>query len=150
MTENKKTTSRSVQLKISGMTCAACSARIEKGLSKLAGVEKAAVNLASEKAVVTYDPAQINPEAMAQKIHDLGYEVVKDKVEFAITGMTCAACAARIEKGLQKLPGVYAANVNLATERAVVEYNSSELTIAEMQAKVKQLGYEAHKMEDGQ
>ena len=149
VTENKQTTSRSVQLKISGMTCAACSARIEKGLSKLAGVEKAAVNLASEKAVVTYDPAQINPEAMAEKIHDLGYEVIKDKVEFAITGMTCAACAARIEKGLQKLPGVYAANVNLATEKAVVEYNSSELTITEMQAKVKQLGYEAHKMEDG-
>ena len=150
MTENKKTTSRTVQLKISGMTCAACSARIEKGLSKLAGVEKAAVNLASEKAVVTYDPAQINPEVMAEKIHDLGYEVVKDKVEFAITGMTCAACAARIEKGLQKLPGVYAANVNLATEKAVVEYNSSELTITEMQAKVRQLGYEAHTMETGQ
>ena len=150
VTENKNTTSRSVQLKISGMTCAACSARIEKGLSKLAGVEKAAVNLASEKAVVTYDPAQINPEAMTQKIHDLGYEVVKDKVEFAITGMTCAACAARIEKGLQKLPGVYAANVNLATEKAVVEYNSSEVSVADMQSKVKQLGYEAHKMEDGQ
>lgn len=150
MTENKKTTSRTVQLKISGMTCAACSARIEKGLSKLAGVEKVAVNLASEKAVVTYDPAQINPEVMAEKIHDLGYEVVKDKVEFAITGMTCAACAARIEKGLQKLPGVYAANVNLATEKAVVEYNSSELTITEMQAKVRQLGYEAHNIEDAQ
>ncbi len=150
MTENKKTTSRTVQLKISGMTCAACSARIEKGLSKLAGVEKAAVNLASEKAVVTYDPAQINAEVMAEKIHDLGYEVVKDKVEFAITGMTCAACAARIEKGLLKLPGVYAANVNLATEKAVVEYNGSELTITEMQAKVKQLGYEAHTMETGQ
>lgn len=150
MTENKKTTSRTVQLKISGMTCAACSARIEKGLSKLAGVEKAAVNLALEKAVVTYDPAQINPEVMAEKIHDLGYEVVKDKVEFAITGMTCAACAARIEKGLQKLPGVYAANVNLATEKAVVEYNGSELTITEMQAKVRQLGYEAHNMEDAQ
>ena len=150
MTENKKTTSRTVQLKISGMTCAACSARIEKGLSKLAGVEKAAVNLVSEKAVVTYDPAQINAEVMAEKIHDLGYEVVKDKVEFAITGMTCAACAARIEKGLLKLPGVYAANVNLATEKAVVEYNGSELTITEMQAKVKQLGYEAHTMETGQ
>lgn len=150
MTENKKTTSRTVQLKISGMTCAACSARIEKGLSKLAGVEKAAVNLASEKAVVTYDPAQTNPEVMAEKIHDLGYAVVKDKVEFAIIGMTCAACAARIEKGLQKLPGVYAANVNLATEKAVVEYNGSELTITEMQAKVKQLGYEAHTMETGQ
>lgn len=150
MTENKKTTSRTVQLKISGMTCAACSARIEKGLSKLAGVEKAAVNLASEKAVVTYDPAQINSEVMAEKIHDLGYEVVKNKVEFAITGMTCAACAARIEKGLQKLPGVYAANVNLATEKAVVEYNSGELTITEMQAKVRQLGYEAHTMETGQ
>ena len=149
VTENKNTTSRSVQLKISGMTCAACSARIEKGLSKLAGVEKAAVNLASEKAVVTYDPAQINPEAMVQKIHDLGYEVIKDKVEFAITGMTCAACAARIEKGLQKLPGVYAANVNLATERAFVDYNSGELTTAEMQAKVKQLGYEAHNIAAG-
>ena len=150
MTENKKTALSTVQFKISGMTCAACSARIEKGLSKLAGVEKAAVNLASEKAVVTYDPAKIKPEAIASKIHDLGYEVMKDKAEFAITGMTCAACAARIEKGLRKLPGVYGASVNLATEKAVVEYNGSELTITEMQAKVKQLGYEAHNMEAGQ
>ena len=119
MTENKKTTSRTVQLKISGMTCAACSARIEKGLSKLAGVEKAAVNLASEKAVVTYDPAQINPEVMAEKIHDLGYAVVKDKVEFAITGMTCASCANRIETRLNRLEGVTAV-VNFANETATV------------------------------
>lgn len=148
VTENKKTGSLTAQLKISGMTCAACAARIEKGLSKMAGVEKAAVNFASEKASVVYDPQKTNLETLAEKIHDLGYEAVKDKVELAITGMTCAACATRIEKGLQKLPGVYTAVVNLATEKAVVEYSSSEITVVEMKAKVKQLGYEAHDMAD--
>ena len=144
MTEETKTGLRSGNLKIAGMTCAACASRIEKGLAKVAGVEKAAVNFAAEQASVSYDPAQTNLPALAQKVHDLGYQVVADKAEFGISGMSCAACSTRIEKGLQKLPGVYSASVNLAAEKAVVEYSGSELTIGQIQEKVKQLGYEAH------
>ncbi len=144
MAETATRTLRSSSMKIAGMTCAACSARIEKALAKMPGVEQAVVNLAAEQASVTYDPTQTSLAAVAEKVRDLGYEVVTDKAEFAITGMTCAACATRIEKGLAKLPGVYNATVNLAAERATVEYSGSELSIAQIQQKVEQLGYGAH------
>ena len=135
---------RSSTLKIIGMTCAACAARIEKGLAKLPGVTKAVVNFAAETANVTYDPAQTGLKDLAAKVTDLGYQVAPDKVEFQITGMSCAACSARIEKALNALPGVFSATVNLATERATVEFSGNELSFQQIQAKVKKLGYEAH------
>ena len=79
-----------------------------------------------------------------KKIEALGYGVVKQKTEFAITGMTCAACSTRIEKGLNKMEGVSIANVNLALENATVEFNPSEVSIADIIAKVEKLGYGAH------
>ncbi|WP_251551349.1 heavy metal translocating P-type ATPase [Neobacillus muris] len=144
MSQSLKETS----LQISGMTCAACAARIEKGLNKLTGVETATVNLALEKSSIQYDPSQINIDAIENKIRDLGYEVVTEKAEFEITGMTCAACSARIEKGLNKLDGVLKANVNLALEKATVEYNGIAVTPAEIIKKVENLGYGAHLKED--
>lgn len=130
-------------LQISGMTCAACAIRIEKGLNKLEGVEKAGVNLALEKSTVSYDPEIIRVTDIEKKIQDLGYGVVTEKAEFNLTGMTCAACATRIEKGLNKLPGVIKANVNLALETGSVQYNPSEVSVGEMIKKVEQLGYGA-------
>ena len=135
-------------LKISGMTCAVCANRIEKGLSKLSGVEKAVVNFAAEKASVTYDPIQIGLKEMAAKVADLGYQVINDKAEFKISGMSCAACSSRIEKSLNGMPGVYSATVNLAAEKATVEYNAHELSLIQIQDKVKKLGYEAHNLAD--
>jgi P-type Cu+ transporter len=130
-------------LQISGMTCAACAIRIEKGLNKLEGVEKAGVNLALEKSTVSYDSEIIRVADIEKKIQDLGYGVVTEKAEFNLTGMTCAACATRIEKGLNKLPGVIKANVNLALETGLVQYNPSEVSVGEMIKKVEQLGYGA-------
>jgi Cu+-exporting ATPase len=130
------------------MTCAACAARIEKGLKKLEGVETANVNLAIEKGAVKYDPAKIKVADIQKKIQDLGYEVVTEKTEFEITGMTCAACSARIEKGLNKLEGVINANVNLALEKAMVEFNGAALTPSDIIKKVESLGYGAREKED--
>lgn len=141
-------TIKETSLQISGMTCAACAARIEKGLKKLTGVETATVNLALEKSAIKYDPSQIKLEEIEQKIKDLGYDVVTEKVEFDITGMTCAACSARIEKGLNKLDGITKANVNLALEKATVEYNGSALTTADIIKKVENLGYGARLKEE--
>lgn len=129
--------------KITGMTCAACSARIEKVINKMDGVEEANVNLALEKSVIKYDPEKVTEEDFEKKIEALGYGVVKEKKEFAITGMTCAACSARIEKGLNRLEGVSSANVNLALERATVEFNPSDLTVNDIIEKVEKLGYGA-------
>jgi P-type Cu+ transporter len=131
------------QFQITGMTCAACAIRIEKGLKKMDGIEEANVNLALEKATIKYDAATMNPTAIQKKIQDLGYDVVTNKIELDITGMTCAACSTRIEKGLNKMDGVLMANVNLALEKATVEYNPSLLSPKDMIQKVDKLGYGA-------
>lgn len=134
---------KQTSMQIAGMTCAACANRIEKGLNKLEGVSEATVNFALEQATVTYDPAQVDVAKMEEKIRSLGYDTVKESADFEITGMTCAACAARIEKGLNKLPGVSHATVNLALETAHVEYAPGEVSIPDIVAKVEMLGYGA-------
>lgn len=144
---------KEVQLRITGMTCAACSNRIEKSLNKMEGIDQATVNLALEKATVIYNPENTTLIEIEKKIHDLGYSVATEKAELDLIGMTCAACATRIEKGLNKLEGVSKATVNLALETASVEYNPSQLNIQDMISRVEKLGYEAkvkqEQMEEG-
>ncbi|GAB1797456.1 heavy metal translocating P-type ATPase [Priestia megaterium] len=130
-------------LQITGMTCAACSNRIEKGLKKIEGVKEANVNLALERSTIIFDPSKTSPQAFEEKIEKLGYGVVSEKVEFAITGMTCAACSTRIEKGLNKLEGVTKASVNLALETASVEYSPSQIAPQDITQRVEKLGYGA-------
>ncbi len=130
-------------LQITGMTCAACSNRIEKGLKKIEGVKEANVNLALERSTIIFDPDKTNPQAFEEKIEKLGYGVVSEKAEFAITGMTCAACSTRIEKGLNKLEGVTKASVNLALETASVEYSPSQIAPQDIMQRVEKLGYGA-------
>ncbi|UOE74851.1 heavy metal translocating P-type ATPase [Parageobacillus thermoglucosidasius] len=129
-----------VTLHITGMTCAACSSRIEKVLNKMDGVE-ANVNLAMEKATIEYDPAKQSVRDIQEKIEKLGYGVATEKVMLDIEGMTCAACAARIEKGLQRMEGVERATVNLATNSAVVEYKEGIISVEAILEKIKKLGY---------
>ncbi|WP_458127137.1 heavy metal translocating P-type ATPase [Paenibacillus sp. Z3-2] len=130
-------------LHITGMTCAACSTRVEKGLSRMEGVQQANVNLAIEQATVSYDPKITNVSALRDKVEALGYGTVTESVDLNITGMTCAACSARIEKGLSRLPGVSQANVNLALETGHVEYAAGALKPSDIIAKIKQMGYGA-------
>ncbi|MFC3882171.1 heavy metal translocating P-type ATPase [Bacillus songklensis] len=134
---------KEANLQITGMTCAACANRIEKGLKKMEGVEDANVNFALEKSTIKYNPDVVNIDAFQQKVRDLGYDVISEKAEFTITGMTCAACATRIEKGLNKLVGVTKAAVNLALESAAVEYDPGAASVQDMIARVEKLGYGA-------
>lgn len=64
-----------------------------------------------------------------------------DRVDLPITGMTCAACANRIEKSLNKSAGVRKANVNFATSRATVEYDPAATGLKQLFATVKDVGY---------
>lgn len=143
-----KETTKEANFQITGMTCAACATRIEKGLNKMDGVEQASVNLALEKSSIQYDSTKLSEADFEKKIDALGYGVVKQKAEFDITGMTCAACSTRVEKGLNKLSGVTGANVNLALEKATIEFNPSEVTIGDIIAKVEKLGYGAHQHQE--
>ena len=137
MNESNKASLQTVFFKIGGMSCAACSSRVERVLSKLPGIEKAAVNLAVEKATVTFDSTQITFNEIAKKVQDLGYRAITDKVDLKITGMTCAACSGRVEKVLDKLPGIATAVVNLALERATVEYYPGVITVTDIKKRIE-------------
>ena len=132
-----------LDLPIVGMTCAACSTRLEKQLNQIPGV-KAAVNLATENARINYDPAQVTAERIADAVNKTGFAVAPRHIDLAITGMTCASCSARIEKQLNKLPGVEA-SVNLATEIATVNA-PGWLDVTEIIRTVEKAGYGAEEI----
>ncbi|MED3152412.1 heavy metal translocating P-type ATPase [Bacillus thuringiensis] len=132
---------KEANLQISGMTCAACANRIEKGLKKVEGVHEANVNFALEKTKIMYDPTKTNPQQFKEKVESLGYGIVSDKAEFTVSGMTCAACANRVEKRLNKLDGVNKATVNFALESATVDFNPDEVNVNEMKSVITKLGY---------
>ncbi|MGM0950081.1 MAG: copper-exporting P-type ATPase CopA [Bacillota bacterium] len=132
---------KEIAMQVSGMTCAACASRIEKGLKRMPGVTDANVNMATETSNVTYDPAETGAAAIQEKIEKLGYHVITEKAEFDIEGMTCAACANRIEKRLNKIEGVTNAPVNFALETVAVEYNPKEASVSELKEAVDKLGY---------
>ncbi|MBL3399064.1 copper-translocating P-type ATPase [Staphylococcus pasteuri] len=143
MDNNKKTT-----IDITGMTCAACSNRIEKKLNKLDNVT-AQVNITTEQATIDDHQGQYHTEDYVNEIQHLGYDVVKESVELTISGMTCAACSNRIEKVLNKIDGVINANVNLTTEQATVEYYRGVVNSDDFISKIQNLGYDA-KVKEGQ
>lgn len=130
-------------LKVKGMTCASCAAAIEKAVGKMDGVESSSVNYATEKLKVIYDKSKINLEQIRQKVEKLGYSVEDNtkKEIFKVEGMTCASCAAAIEKGLGRLDGVESANVNFATETLNVEFDKDKVSFEDINNKVNKLGY---------
>ncbi|BCT68833.1 heavy metal translocating P-type ATPase [Nitrosospira sp. NRS527] len=137
---------KQIELPIEGMTCTACAARIEKNLNKLPGV-RAAVNFANEKARVEFDAATTQPEDLVRSIEKAGFHVVPQSVQLQITGMTCAACSGRIEKALNKLPGV-TATVNLATEIAHASFSPGATVVDDLIAAVARAGYGASEISD--
>ncbi|RPJ41642.1 MAG: copper-translocating P-type ATPase, partial [Deltaproteobacteria bacterium] len=135
---------------VSGMTCASCAARIERGLRAVAGVEEAHVNLATEKAEIVFNPLKVDDKTLVQTIHDLGYQVVparEDKLTISVGGMTCAACVNRVENTLRDLPGVAEANVNFATERATVTFDGDRVDRGDFRKAIEDLGYEVRGFE---
>lgn len=140
--------------RISGMSCAACAARIEKGLNKLEGIKQANVNFAVEKATVEFEDSSLSSSQISEVVKKLGYEAIKEednsqtKIELKIAGMSCASCSAKIEKRLNKVEGVVKASVNLTTERANIEYNTAKVKSVDLIKTVQSLGYEADKIEN--
>ncbi|PTE69653.1 copper-translocating P-type ATPase [Staphylococcus devriesei] len=131
-----------VTLDVTGMTCAACSNRIEKRLNKMDHVD-AQVNLTTEKANIEYDANTYTVSDFVSTIQKLGYDVATDKTELDITGMTCAACSNRIEKVLNKTSGVKQASVNLTTEQAAIDYYPSQTDVDTLIGRIQNLGYNA-------
>ncbi len=140
---------KKIELPVTGMSCASCVARIEKGLSRMSGIVDAKVNLATEKATITFDPAGAQIGEFVSAIKDLGYEAGLDKVTLPIQGMSCASCVKKVETALNGLEGVVRANVNFATERATVQYVPGAVSFEDFRRAVKQAGYEVLQVEAG-
>jgi Cu+-exporting ATPase len=140
---DKPSTSKAkkAHIPITGMTCATCASTIQKGLCQMPGVKRAEVNLASEKASVEYDPARVDLAKIKKEISQLGYEAATRKSIFPVSGMTCASCVNRVEQALSGVPGVVSVNVNLASEKATVEYIEGT-EFAELRRAVREAGYE--------
>ncbi|WP_026892066.1 heavy metal translocating P-type ATPase [Lacrimispora aerotolerans] len=137
----------SEMLNIRGMTCAACAQRIEKTVRKVSGVNQANVNLASEKLFVEYDSDSVDLSAVKAAVTKIGYEVAERtehaKVTIPVGGMTCAACARRVEKAIGKLEGIDETSVNFATEKATVTYDPQTVRLSAIRGAIEKAGYQA-------
>ncbi|WJE38642.1 heavy metal translocating P-type ATPase [Bacillus safensis] len=132
---------KEIDFQITGMTCAACAGRIEKGLNRLEGVEDASVNLALETSHIIYETEQLTPDDLKRKVQSLGYDVVMEQAEFDIEGMTCAACANRIEKKINRIDGVDHGSVNFALETLQVTYHPGQTSANDIKDAVQSIGY---------
>ena len=130
-----------VTLPITGMTCAACVGHVSKALDEVPGVEDVLVNLATENATVTLGESVPPLKALADAVEDAGYGVKTQKTSLSIGGMTCAACVSHVESALTGVEGVAAASVNLATERASVEYIPGLAGVSDLRYAVEDSGY---------
>ncbi|MDF2542091.1 MAG: copper-translocating P-type ATPase [Herbinix sp.] len=138
-------------IKISGMTCAACAQRIQKAVGKMEGIAEASVNFATEKLSVEFDEQKASLTGIKETIERIGYGIVEEaklnSVTIPIGGMTCAACAQRIEKVLNKMDGIDKASVNLATEKAFVEYNPQKVKLSAIKQAIEKIGYKVLEIE---
>ncbi|MCJ7736861.1 MAG: heavy metal translocating P-type ATPase, partial [Anaerolineae bacterium] len=130
-----------VTLPITGMHCANCAFTVERSLKKVDGISDATVNFATEKASVVFDPSLVKAATLIEQVEKGGYGVITARVDLPITGMTCANCAATVERTLTRVPGIVEAAVNLATERASVEYIPGVTTVASIIQAIETAGY---------
>ncbi|QRM57288.1 heavy metal translocating P-type ATPase [Sinorhizobium sp. BG8] len=133
---------QTISLPISDMTCASCVRRVETAIGKVSGVSGASVNLATERADVTFAGVP-DVGAVAQAVRKAGYGIAEATLEFPVEGMSCASCIARVEKALKAVPGVLDATANLAQERARVRFIAGTAGFSDFAAALAGIGYTA-------
>lgn len=141
---------RNMTLPVTGMSCTNCSANIERTVGKLAGVTEATVNFAAEQAMISFDPDKIRSTDIIHTIHDLGFKVPFSRKELPVIGMSCANCAANIERTLNnKIDGVVSASVNFASEKLLVDYIPSIVSLDAIVSAVKKIGFDLIVADEG-
>lgn len=140
--------------KITGMTCSACGKAAERAVKKVDGVVNQSVNMATEKINIEYDGDKVKFEDLEKAIRKAGYNLIEDvnynKVDFKIGGMTCASCAKAIERAVNKLDGIENINVNVATERATINYDISKLKLTQVRNTIEKAGYKVLEKSESQ
>jgi Cu+-exporting ATPase len=137
--------------KVTGMTCSACAAHVQKAVAKLDGVAESDVNLATEKLNIKFDETKQSFESLQKTVDNAGYGLIEEqqnkKVELLIEGMSCAACSAAVERAAKKLNGVAAAQVNLTTNKGAFEYDPTKVKLSEIKAAIEKAGYTPREIE---
>ena len=130
-----------IEIPIEGMHCVNCAARVEKALNEVEGV-RANVNFANERAYVEFDPDKADSNKLVEVVERNGFKVPRENVNLSISGMHCANCALNIEKALNAIEGVEA-NVNFASEKALVSFPRSAVSVSRLVEAVRHAGYDA-------
>ncbi len=131
-----------LEIPVTGMTCAACASRIQKGLTKAEGVRDAGVNFATERATVEYDPATATAASLVEAVRSSGYGARLEETELQVSGLEMAATGEGVERELKALSGVLNAEVNIATGSARVVFIPEVVTADDFERAVKSAGYE--------
>lgn len=134
---------------VQGLSCASCAHAVEVALQAVTGVKSAQVNLATEKVSLETE-GSVSPLDLQAAVQAAGYDLVLPQVtqNFALTGMSCASCAANIESAVSSLPEVSAASVNLATEVLSVTYQPGAINEEIICQTVAEAGYQAQVLAD--
>ncbi|HNU35749.1 MAG TPA: heavy metal translocating P-type ATPase, partial [Methanomassiliicoccales archaeon] len=132
---------KSASFPVTGMTCATCAGTISDSLSELEGVLQADVNLATERASVTFDPDKVDVAKIRRAVEDAGYGVIMNELTLSIGGMSCASCVNTVEEAVGELEGVLSASVNLVTEKLTVRYDPQRIRVAQIKKAVVDAGY---------
>ena len=134
---------------VQGLSCASCAHAVEVALQAVTGVKSAQVNLATEKVSLETE-GSVSPLDLQAAVQAAGYDLVLPQVtqNFALTGMSCASCAANIESAVGSLPEVSAASVNLATEVLSVTYQPGAINEEIICQTVAEAGYQAQVLAD--
>jgi Cu+-exporting ATPase len=138
---------KKIKLNLMGMSCASCANTIDQYLLNTQGIESVQVNLMTETAYVIYDEETLTIDDIIDKVRQAGYDAsfaqdaIKE-VSFLVEGMTCANCANTVEKTLSNIPGIERVNVNIATDKAHVKFNSNQIRISDMKKAISDVGYQ--------
>ena len=135
---------KKTSMKIEGMSCSACANRIERVVNKLDGVEKGSVNFAAETLALEYNEEKVKLDEVEAAIEKAGFKVKKNIKDytFKVEGMTCSACANRVEKVTQKIEGVESASVNFATEQLTVKLDADLASYGQIKSAVEKAGFQ--------
>ena len=141
---------KSSSFKIEGMSCSACANRVERVVKKMNGVEEASVNFATETLSVKFDEAKVAASKIEEIVVKAGYSVRKDMRDytFKVEGMSCSACANRVERITKKIDGVESANVNFATEKLTVRVDAEKVRYSDIKLAVDKAGFKLIKEDD--
>ena len=131
-----------MDLPIEGMHCASCVLSVNKTFGKIEGVEEVDADLAANKLHITVDTKKISYEEMERLVKNLGFDLHSDEMTIRIQGMHCASCTMNVENFLIRLDGIFDVKADLTSQTAKIRYDSSKVTLDEIEKVIDSLGFE--------